>query len=257
VATIARTVRSLIGVAAVLVLWEVTSRSGLVPPAYVPPPTRVAAAMTQLLTDPQFHAATVSTGLSWVIAVVCATAAGVVLGLLVGSVAALHTMVMPLVEVLRPLPTVALIPLAVVVLGTDAQTKITLAVFAATWPILLNTVYALDDRDTVQLDTARVYRVPRVHVLLRLTVPAIAPAVLTGVRFSASVALIVLVGTEFLAGGTPGLGQIAYIWGSSAGRMDVVLAVIVFAAVANCGVDAALTGAQQRWLSWSTGTVTP
>lgn len=123
--------------------------------------------------------------------------------------------------------------------------------FAATWPILVNTVHALDEIDARLQDTARIFRTPRHRRLLWLVLPSIAPFVLTGVSVSAAIALIVLVGTEFLVGGTIGLGQVAYLWGSSAGRMDLVLAVVLMAATANCVVDIALDAAQRRWMPWA------
>lgn len=246
--------RALVGLVLMLGLWEATSRSGLVASAYLPPPMLVATRMTQLPTDPQFLAAAVSTLLSWAIALGCATAVGVLLGLLVGSVTALWVMITPLVETLRPLPSVALIPLVVVVSGGGAHVKIIVAALAASWPILLNTVHALRTIDPLQGDTARVFRVSCVHMLLGLTLPAVAPTVLTGIRLSASIVLIVLVGAEFLVGGTIGLGQFAYLQGSAAGRLDLVLATMAFAALANCAVDAALLVLQARvmpWLAWT------
>jgi len=255
--TPARTARHLLGLGIVLAIWETGSRSGLVSASYLPPPTVVTARMAQLLTDGGFLADAVSTLLSWAIALVCATAAGVGLGILVTGVAALRILVPPLVEFLRPLPTVALIPLAVVVLGTGSQIKITLAALAATWPTLLTTVHALHSIDSVQLDTARVYRTPRVHVLLALTLPAIAPALLTGIRLAASITVIVVVGTEFLTGGTIGLGQFAYVQGSLAGRMDLVLATTAIVTLLYCAVDGALLAVQRRTMPWAVRTEAP
>lgn len=247
----ARTGRALLGVIVVVAAWETTSRSGLVDATYLPSPTLVAARLAHLLAESGFRAAVVSTLLSWALALMIAIAAGGGVGLLVGGVPGLGVLIGPVVEVLRPLPSVALIPLAVVVMGSGAQIKITMAVFAATWPILVTTVHALLTVDPVQADTAQIYRIPRIQALLGLTLPAIAPAVLTSIRLSASIALVVVVGTEFLAGGTIGLGEFAYVQGSSAGRMDLVLATTVLVALANGAVDTALLSWQRRAMPWS------
>jgi NitT/TauT family transport system permease protein len=84
-----------------------------------------------------------------------------------------------------------------------------------------------------------------------VTIPATLPFVLTGIRFATSVALISLVSTEFLTGGTIGLGQFIYISGSSAGRMDLVLAGTAFAGVLGLLANQVINTAQARLLPWA------
>lgn len=235
---------------AFLAIWEGASRTGLVNPLYVPPPSLVAVALVGSRNQPAFLAALTSTVLSWLIAAILATVIGVTLGLVLGSIARLRTATAMVVEFIRPLPGVALIPLVIALIGTNAQTKISLAVFAALWPILFNTVYGLSELDPLWLDVARVYRTPRRRIALLIRLPAVAPYVLTGVRLSATIALISLISTEYLAGGTIGLGQyIAGVGGS--GRMDLVLAGVVVAGVLSCGVDVALGAVQRKLLTWT------
>jgi NitT/TauT family transport system permease protein len=248
-------VRKLAGLVGFLLLWEAASRLGLVDARVLPPPSEVFVRFGLLFTDRSFVAGAVSTVLSWVIALLCATVLGVGVGLLLGSVPALRLITMPVIEFLRPLPSVALIPLAIALLGTQAQTKIVLGVFAATWPILLNTSYALGEVDPRLLETVRCFRVSRWRRLVGVTLPSIGPFVLTGVRISASITLIAIVGTEFLAGGSIGLGQYAFLQGTSGGRMDVVLAATVFAGLFGCLVNAGFLAVQRRWVSWGSGEV--
>jgi len=248
-------VRKLAGLVGFLLVWEAASRLGLVDARVLPPPSQVLLRFALLFTDQRFVADVISTVLSWLIALLCATVVGVGLGMLFGSVPALRLISMPVVEFLRPLPAVALIPLAIALFGTQAQTKIVLAAFAATWPILLNTSYALGEVDPRLVETARCFRVSRWRLLTGVTLPSIGPFVLTGVRISASITLIAVVGTEFLAGGSIGLGQYAFIQGTSGGRMDVVLAATVFAGLFGCLVNAGFLAAQRRWVSWGSGEV--
>ncbi|HEY0494233.1 MAG TPA: ABC transporter permease subunit [Kutzneria sp.] len=248
-------VRKLVGLVGFLLLWEAASRLALVDSRVLPPPSEVLVRFALLGTDPRFVASAISTVLSWLIALLCATLVGVTLGLLLGSVPLVRLISTPIVEFLRPLPAVALIPLAIALFGTDAQTKITLAAFAATWPILLNTSYALGEVDPRLVETARCFRVSRRRLLTGVTLPSIGPFVVTGIRISASITLIAIVGTEFLAGGSIGLGQYAFLQGTSGGRMDVVLAATVFAGLFGCLVNAGFLAAQRRWVSWGSGEV--
>ncbi|MFC0549028.1 ABC transporter permease [Kutzneria chonburiensis] len=248
-------VRKLAGLVGFLLVWEAAARLGLVDTRVLPPPSEVLVRFALLGTEPRFVAGAISTVLSWFIALLCATVVGVASGLLLGSVPLVRLISTPIVEFLRPLPAVALIPLAIALFGTDAQTKITLAAFAATWPILLNTSYALGEVDPRLLETARCFRVSRWRRLTGVTLPSIGPFVVTGIRISASITLIAIVGTEFLAGGSIGLGQYAFLQGTSGGRMDVVLAATVFAGLFGCVVNAGFLAVQRRWVSWGSGEV--
>lgn len=243
--------RGTAGVAAFLIVWEAASLSGLVNATYVPPPSIVLVALVRSLGDATFLADTVSTVLSWLIAGLLATLIGVGFGLLLGSAPRLRTASTMVVEFLRPLPGVALIPLVIAMVGTDAQTKIVLATFASVWPILFNTIYALGELDPQLLDVADSFRVPRWRTAVWIKLPAIAPFVLTGIRFATAIALISLVSTEFLTGGTIGLGQYIYVAGSSGGRMDIVLAGTVVAGLLGCAMNVALSVVQRRLLPWS------
>lgn len=242
--------RRLIGLVAFLALWEVVGRCGLVRAGVLPPASLVLTRFAGLFTDARFLADAASTLLSWVIALGIATAIAVPLGILLGSIRPLRLAIGPIIEFLRPLPTVALIPLAILVLGSGAQTKISLAAFASTWPILFNTMYAVGEIDRQLLDTARVFRTPRRRLLFAVLLPAVAPFVLTGVRLSAAVALIVLVSTEFL-NLSIGIGDYVAMYGSTQLRMDVVFAAIVFTSLIGYLVNIGLLAAQRRWLGWA------
>jgi NitT/TauT family transport system permease protein len=243
--------RRLTGLAVFLVLWEAVGRSGVVKAGVLPPASTVLVQFFRLLGNAEFLTDAASTLLSWAITLVLASVIAIPLGILLGSVRPLRLITGPLIEFLRPLPTVALIPLVILVLGSGAQTKIALAAFASVWPILFNTMYAFTEIDRQVLDTARVFRTPRARLVYAVILPSVAPFVLTGIRLSAAVALIVLVSTEFLTGNGVGIGHYVYFWGSTALRMDVVLAGTIFIGLVGYLVNIGLLGAQRRWLGWA------
>ncbi|GAB3873670.1 hypothetical protein GCM10029964_014320 [Kibdelosporangium lantanae] len=246
-----RLLRSLAGLAAFLLLWEAASR-WLLNSRLAPPPTEVLSGVFTVVGDRGFVAGAASTALSWLIALALAVVIAVPLGLVIGRISLVRAATMPLIEFLRPLPGVALIPLITVLLGVGAQTKITLAVFAALWPILVNTSYAVREVDTHLLETARAFRTSPYRILGTVVLPSAAPFILTGVRLSASIALIVVVATEFLYGGSIGVGQFVYVHGLSAGRMDVVLAVTILTGLFGLLVNGALVWLHRHWLAWPT-----
>ena len=246
--------RGVLGVVGFLLIWELFGRSGLVSPEYLPPPTVVLAELGRLLTDELFLRDVIATVLALLITVGISVAVAVPLGLVLGSVPAVRHATRAVVEFLRPIPSVAMIPLAIVLLGLGPETKITLAVYAAIWPILFNTIYALDELDPLQIETARVFGTGRVRVLFQVALPSALPFVLTGIRLAATTSLVVLVSVELLAGGSGGLGQFIMVARSGAGRMDLVLAGTVVAGVLGYLVNEGLERAQRRWVGWSSVT---
>ncbi|ACU39242.1 binding-protein-dependent transport systems inner membrane component [Actinosynnema mirum DSM 43827] len=242
--------RGLLGAAGFLVIWELFGRSGLVPQEYLPPPSVVAVELLALLGDETFLRDVVATVLALLISVLLSVGIAVPAGLVLGSVAPVRHATRAVVEFLRPIPSVALIPLAIVVLGLGPEMKIALAVYAAVWPILFNTIYALDELDPLLVDTARVFGASRLRVLLSVALPSALPFVFTGIRLSATTCLVVLVSVEMLAGGAAGIGEFVMDARSGAGRMDLVLAGTVVAGVLGYLVNEGLERAQRRWVGW-------
>jgi NitT/TauT family transport system permease protein len=241
-----------VGLVGFLAVWELTSRTGLVREDYLPPPTLVGARLVELVAGGAFVADVLATVLAWAIALGLAVALAVPVGLLLGQVAPLRRATQSLVEFLRPIPSVALIPLVVILLGNGPASKITLAVYAAVWPILFNTVYALGEIDPQRIEAARSFGLGRAAVLRRVALPSAAPFVMTGIRLSAAIALIVAVTTELLAAGRGGgIGQFIYNSRSGGGAMDVVLAGALTAGIIGYLVNLAFERAQRQWLGWS------
>ncbi|RCW43585.1 NitT/TauT family transport system permease protein [Halopolyspora algeriensis] len=244
-------IRPLLGVAGFLAVCEIVGRSGSAPQGYLPPPSVVLVELARLLGERTFLLDVIATVLSWLIALAIAAAIAVPAGLLLGSVPFLRNAVGAVVEFLRPIPSVALIPLVVVIAGGGPGTKIFLAVYAAVWPLLFNTIYALGEIDDQLLDSARAFNISRPELLLRVTLPGVAPFVLTGLRLSASTALIVLISTEMLVPASGGIGHFIYLAGSGAGRMDQVLAGTLVAGLLGYAINAGMAGMQRRWVTWA------
>ncbi|MBY8852328.1 ABC transporter permease subunit, partial [Saccharothrix sp. MB29] len=178
--------RGLLGVAGFLLVWELFGRSRLVPSEYFPPPSVVAVELVKLLGDEAFLRDVLATVLALLIAVALSIGIAVPLGLVLGSAPSVRHATRAVVEFLRPIPSVALIPLAIVLLGIGPETKISLAVYAAIWPILFNTIYALDELDPLLVETARVFGSGRVRVLFSVALPSALPFVFTGIRLAAT-----------------------------------------------------------------------
>jgi NitT/TauT family transport system permease protein len=191
-----------------------------------------------------------STLRAWALGLAIAVLGGVPVGLALGSVPVLNTAVRAVVEFLRPIPSVALIPLVSLILGSGQTTEVTLIVYAAAWPVLFNTVYGLQDVDPVARETMRSFGFGRLAVLWRVSLPSAAPFIATGVRLAAGIALILAVGTEILSGFGSGLGTfIAQAQQSIDGTKDV-LAGTVWTGVLGLVINLVLVQGERRLFHW-------
>lgn len=130
---------------------------------------------------------------------------GVVLGVLIGSVRWLRRFSEPMLEFLRAIPPVALIPLFMLMIGINDQMKVTIIVIGAIWPVLLNTVEGVRAVDDVLSSTCRIYRIRGFGKLRHLVLPGASPQIMTGIRQSLSIGLILMVISEMF-GSSSGLG---------------------------------------------------
>jgi len=249
---VTRLFRGLIGLAVFLLLWEGAARFGLVSKDAVPPPSVVLPTVGKLLGDPEFLRDIVATLLAWLIALVIAVAIAVPAGLLLGSIPWLRTATAAVVEFLRPIPVAALIPLVLLLIGSGPDAKISLAVYASLWPIMFNTIYALGEIDPVLTETARACGTSRLRLLTSVALPHTAPFVFTGIRLSATIALIAVVSTELLAGSEVGLGNFILVANTGSARFDLVYAGTVIAGIFGLLINEGLELLGKRLFRWST-----
>jgi ABC-type nitrate/sulfonate/bicarbonate transport system permease component len=127
-----------------------------------------------------------------------AVAVGVPVGLLMGSSRMVYRLLEPLTELLRPIPSSAYIPVAILFLGIGDQMKIFVVFLACIFPILLNTYSGVLSVDSVLVDTGRTLGISRAKTLWQIVFPASLPSILTGMRISLGISLIVVVVAEMI-----------------------------------------------------------
>jgi ABC-type nitrate/sulfonate/bicarbonate transport system permease component len=130
---------------------------------------------------------------------------GVALGLAIGRSQVISQTVEPTVHFLRSTPGPALVPIFLILLGTDSAMRISLIAFASMWPILLNTIDGVRAVDPTQLETARVFGMPRWSRLVRIVLPSAMPKIFAGLTIALAVSLTLMVISE-LTVATDGIG---------------------------------------------------
>lgn len=130
---------------------------------------------------------------------------GVILGLAMGYFRPLYNLLEPLVEALRPIPGPAYLPVLVLFVGIGHEMKVVLILVASFFPILLNTYSGVRSIDRVQFDTARTLGLSTMQTLRELVLPAASPQILTGMRISLAISLILAILGEMIVS-SDGLG---------------------------------------------------
>jgi ABC-type nitrate/sulfonate/bicarbonate transport system permease component len=244
----ARVWRGASGLAALAAAVEAVPRLGLVPARYLPPTSEILAALGRQAGRPEFWTALGDTLQTWLLGLALAAGAGLLLGVLVGAVPVLRAATASTIEFLRPIPSVALIPLAVLLYGTRREATLLLVVYAAFWQMLVQVLHGVADVDPVARDTARGYRIGRLREIRYLVWPSALPYVATGVRLATAVALALTVTGELIIG-TPGLGkEIAVARSSDA--VPEMYALIVVTGLLGVAANLLTRAAERRALAW-------
>lgn len=174
--------------------------------------------------------------------------AGLVFGVLLGLSAPLRAYVEPTFNVLRQLPTVALIPLFILVFGIGESFKVFIVLKATFFVVGLAVHDAVRGLSVRYLEVAQVCCFSRWQVIRHIVLPSIIPATLTGVRIALSRAWMVLVGAELLAAES-GLGQMMEL-GRQMFRLDVVMLGVVLTGVIGFSLDRGFRVLERHLMRW-------
>lgn len=238
----------LLFVIGVTVVVEVLARAGLLS-SYFPPPTAILAALGRGLIDGEISSQVGMTLLSFAEGLVLASVFAVTIGILMGAIAVVYDALKFIVEFLRPIPSVAMIPLAILFFGLGSSMRVAVITYAAFWPLLVSTLYGVRAVDPVALDTARNFGVSQFAALYRVTLPASLVAIATGLRVSASIALVVTVTTELVAGNS-GLGfYISQM--EQANRLPSMYAGILLTGILGYLINVLFFAIEKRVVFWS------
>ncbi|NIK36174.1 ABC-type nitrate/sulfonate/bicarbonate transport system permease component [Microbacterium endophyticum] len=236
------------GLLGFLATWQLLPALGIVNPLYVPYATQVLAQLAAETTDLEFWRNIGRTLTSWGLGLLIATVLAVFFGVIIGLVPFLRRATHTTIEFLRPIPSVALIPLAILLFGFQIQAALLIIVYASFWQVFVQVLYGVADVDTVARDTARSFGLSRASRFRYLVLPTALPYIMTGVRLAAAVALILAVTAELVMG-IPGIGR-QIVFAQSAGDWPTVYAYVVVAGLLGLLVNMAFRLIERRALSW-------
>jgi ABC-type nitrate/sulfonate/bicarbonate transport system permease component len=249
-----RTLARSIGVLLIVLLgavWEATVRAKLVDTPTLPALSEVLHAFWQLLVDGTFATVFLPSLERLFLGYFIACAAAILLGIAMGFNRWIFRLFNPLVEILRPIPSPAYVPMAILFLGIGNQMKVFMVAFASFFPILLNTISGVRNVDRVLIDTGRTFGLTRAQLIVKVVLPSASVYILTGMRISLAVALIVTVLAEMVTG-NDGIGF--FILNSQRSfHIAEMYAAVIALAVVGYALNQLFVFVESRLLAWNIG----
>jgi ABC-type nitrate/sulfonate/bicarbonate transport system permease component len=232
---------------ALLALWELLSRTGVLPDE-VPPFTDVVSWLVGELDVSSFWIALRQTLWHWFAGLLIGGVIGIVLGVTIGAVPFVQRLLNVPFEFLRPIPAIVYLPLLILVLGSRSQTAIILSSLGAFWPMLFQSIYGVRAIDEQSIETGKVFGLSSRQRLWNIMLPSVLPYLATGVRISSSLALIVAVSAE-LVGGVPGIGA-EMANSSQNGLYDAMYGWLIVSGILGLALNGVLERTERRLLRW-------
>lgn len=188
-------------------LWEIAPSHLLDPGtrAFLPPFHEVARAWWRLAEDGTLGEQTRASIVRSLAGFALAVLAAVPLGLLIGWYRPVSAFLTPLLEVFRNTAALALLPVFTLLIGIGEASKVAIVLYAAFFPILLNTIAGVRSVDPLLVRAARSLGIGQARLFARVVLPASLPTVFTGIRMGGAASILVLVAAE-MVGAKAGLG---------------------------------------------------
>lgn len=229
---------ALVGPLAIVGIWALLAWLGLFPPSLFPTPAAVARGLAAELASGRLVQDAIASLFRVGSGFLLAVGLGVPVGLLLGHSPAARAAILPLVNFFRSLSPLAWIPFAILWLGIGDPPAIFLIFMAAVFPVVLSTTAAVAGIPSVYFRAARDLGLGGWRLLRDVTLPAIAPQVITTLRVTAGLSWLVVVAAEMIAG-RDGLGFA--VWDARNGlRIDLLAAVMVVIGLIGVGLDRVL-----------------
>ena len=210
----------------------------------IAPPSQVVVAFVQAMRDGTLLAATRDTLISAFSGLAIGGAIGLVLGILLGVARPLDRLMEFTIELLRPIPSVAVIPVALVALGFGYRLEIAIVSFACVWPLLVLSRAAVRGVEPRLMEVARALRLSPWQRIVKIVTPAALPRIFVAFRLAAGISLIVAVTVE-IAVNPQGLGFEVMAAGQAL-RPELMLAFLVWIGLVGYALNALLVFAQAR-----------
>lgn len=235
---------------ALLIVWQLLAMLGVISPILLPSPVQVAQTTWQLLASGELLQHVASSGLRVAKGFALAAVLGLGLGIAMGLSRSTGRLAELLLQLAKPIPPIAWIPLAILWFGIGEGAKIYIIFIGAFFPILINTLDGIRQTDHRFIELAQILEVPHGRFVRQVILPGALPQIMTGLRLGLNIAWMCVVAAELIAASS-GVGFLI-MDARQLSQTDVVLAGMVTMGVLGKFTDDFLLMLEKRLIRWRT-----
>ena len=233
---------------ALLAVWQAAVSLRWISPVFLPSPYEIGRALVDLAASgalwDHVSVSLLRIGLGWVLGTVC--------GLTIGTAMALFSLArsigLPMVSALFPIPKIALLPLLILWLGIGETSKVTTIALGVFFPTVIAAYSGIDSVPRNLIRMAQSFDVPFRDIVRKIALPGALPSILSGMRVSASIALLLLVSAEMI-GAERGIGAFVLQAGNLM-QTDQLMAGVAVLSALGLTIGTALSWAERKLLAW-------
>jgi ABC-type nitrate/sulfonate/bicarbonate transport system permease component len=238
-----------------ILIWQIWA-SALPPGSPAPAPLKVLQTFGDLLAKGSLISATVQSLGRVLLGFALASVLGIALGLLMGSSPAIRENLDPIIESFRPIAPMAILPIAILWLGTGTPTALAIVAYAAFFPVLINTVHGVSRVDRKLVLAARTMGISRWTTLMRVVLPGALPSILLGTRLAMGVAWTAIIAAELAVGaksgggGSGGIGQMMFVFYAYSIDLNAIVVCMAVVGVVALLIDQLFRLLEKRLIPW-------
>jgi nitrate/nitrite transport system permease protein len=224
-------VAPLIAIAVLLVVWQILTLS---PDANLPSPIKVIEQTWELIINPFFDKGATNKGLFWQIwaslqrvlqGFTLAAIVGITIGIIVGTNEFLYDALDPIFQILRTIPPLAWLPIALATFQQSNPSAIFVIFITSIWPIIINTIAGVQQIPQDYINVSKVLQLSRKEYFLDVVFPATVPYIFTGLRIGVGLSWLAIVAAEMLIGGV-GIGFFIWDAWNAANISQIIIALL-------------------------------
>lgn len=228
--------------------WQTASWLGWVSSLFLPSPLRIMDALRDLFVSGELHQHVTASlgriGAGWLLGSI----AGVLFGGLIGLFSVWRSVGVPFIAAMFPIPKIALLPLFILWLGIGEASKVATIALGVFYPIAIGAYTGVDNVARTMIRMGQSFNMPFTHIVWKIVAPGALPNVLSAIRISTSIALILMVSAEMI-GADKGLGTFLLTTGNLMQTDKLMAGIVVVASIGLC-ISGALTIIERTLLSW-------
>jgi nitrate/nitrite transport system permease protein len=237
-------VAPLIAITVILIIWQLLTLS---PDANLPSPIKVVEQTWELIINPFFDKGATNKGLFWQIwasvqrvlqGFTLAAIVGISIGIIVGTNEFLYDALDPIFQILRTIPPLAWLPIALATFQQSNPSAIFVIFITSIWPIILNTIAGVQQIPQDYVNVSKVLQLSRKEYFIDVVFPATVPYIFTGLRIGVGLSWLAIVAAEMLIGGV-GIGF--FIWDAwNAANISQIIIALIYVGLVGLLLDKAI-----------------